>query len=96
MKNSNSQFVEVSASDKALVFDNTTDVANCEFSIDHSIVINPVIRIQNWSGTASISVSINGSNLSAGQYRSHVKANGDLLVFINQTISGSTDITIRI
>ncbi len=94
MKNSNSQFMEVSESEKALVFDNTTNIANCEFTIDHFILINLVLRIENWSGTASISVSINGSTLSEEQYRSHVKADGDLLVFINQTISGFTEITI--
>lgn len=94
MNNSNSRFIEVSEAEKALVFDNTTGKANCEFTIDHSIIINPVLRIKNWSGTASISIRINGTRLMPGQYRSHLKANGDLLVFINQTISGSTDIAV--
>jgi hypothetical protein len=94
MINSNSKFVGVSESERALVFDNTTHRTNCEFTIDHSIVINPVIRIQNWKGSTSISVSINDNTIPDKQYRSYVKNNGDLLVFINQTISGSAKLTI--
>jgi hypothetical protein len=94
MNNESSRFVGVSAAEKALIFDNTSDTANCAFTIDHSVVINPVLRIQNWSGSAAVAVSINGSKLAEAGYRSYVKTNGDLLVFINQTISGSTDINI--
>jgi hypothetical protein len=94
MINSNSKFVGVSESERALVFDNTTHRTNCEFTIDHSIVINPVIRIKNWKGSTSISVSINDNTIPDKQYRSYVKNNGDLLVFINQTISGSAKLTI--
>lgn len=94
MKSSNSRFVEVSAAEKALVFENISREANCEFTLDHDIVINPALRIQNWSGTSPVSVSVNGIKLSEGQFRSHLKANGDLLVFIHQTITGSSDIRI--
>ena len=94
MNNSNTQFVDVSESEKALVFDNISNTANCDFTIDHDIVINPVIRIMNWRGSASISVHINGKKLLDNQYRSHIKDNGDLLIFINQNINGSTKIAI--
>jgi hypothetical protein len=75
LKSINSEFLGVSEAEKALVFENTTKVSKCEFTIDHSIVINPVIQIKSWSGSGSVSVRINGKEKKHNQYRSFLKAN---------------------
>lgn len=90
-----SEFVGVSESEKALVFQNLKDVAACDFTVDHSILINPAIRIGDWSGSESLKVTINGIPLQQGEFRSCLKSDGDLLVFIHKTLTGSSEVSIR-
>lgn len=62
-----------------------------DFAVDHSILINPVVRIENWNGSESIAVSVHETPLEIRQYRSYLKSDGDLLVFLHATLYGSSE-----
>jgi hypothetical protein len=90
-----SEFEGVSVAEKAIVFRSVTGDVSCDFSVDIPVLINPVIRIEDWSGSEQVAISINGTPLQTGEYRSFLKSEGDLLLFIHMTLSGNSEISIR-
>jgi hypothetical protein len=86
-------FLGVSEKEKVLIFRQVADTAFCSFQTDQSMLVNPVLRIENWSGKQAMKVSIDGTELPQSQYRSHLQPNGDLLVFLHATLCGSTEIS---
>jgi hypothetical protein len=87
-------FVGVSEAEKALVFRNVMQEARCTFSVDHPILINPVLRIENWMGSEQLSIHLNGTRLLPGQYRSFLKNDGDVLIFLHATLREHTELSI--
>jgi hypothetical protein len=93
--NAASEFKGVSFTEKAFVFRSVKDVAACDFTVNLPVLINPVIRVEDWSGSASVAVSINGTPLQQGAFRSWLKSDGDLLIFMHKTLKGNSEISIR-
>ena len=89
------EFLGISREEKALVFRKVRDVSRCGFTLDPPILINPVLRIEGWSGKGPVEVCMNGEKLTGEAYRAHLKCDGNLLIFIHATLTGKTEISVR-
>ncbi|MDD4970493.1 MAG: T9SS type A sorting domain-containing protein [Paludibacter sp.] len=88
MLNSNSTFTMNNFSQRELVFNNGSTNSTCDFIITPKKrkLINPALRIDNWNGSDSVIVKMNGVPI----YHKAAKIEGSLLVWIKASFNVST------
>jgi hypothetical protein len=99
MTEASCSFVKTDHAQKAIVFEKVGTNQKCYFQIDpteqNSVLINPVIRINNWSTVTPLNIMIDDNILSKDQYRFHLLNDRDALIWINKTINTKTNINIE-
>lgn len=70
--------------------------ASCAFTMNPSgSVKNPVFRIDGWKGDANVTVTLAGEALTAGTDYLAAKSGGNLVIWVNRTLSGSFRVEVK-
>ena len=93
-----SRFIRINRQERTILFENVETHRKCYFDIDPSpqktVLINPVVRVNNWGPSPVTRIRINDEVLSREKYRYHLLDNRDALIWINNSFYSKTSVKI--